>query len=269
KAGTNIALSVGGPVVMREAVKSFWRGHFRSASKARVARAGTAECLISGRTGAISPTHEKIKGLASLGGQSTVVSLMSFDKEAFRSYGWEQCANSPVSTERATAYVLALNDLLKPGSACRRDLANIAFIFWTRRPTVTNPMNDLFDPDPAHIQDLLSLKPNAPAFIEANMFYMAGVAANGGRMLVRYWVAETLADTVRNVAGWYAGLRIINPFTGEPADFPRLWQLLAAIDREAEPPADRVLSLMRRAIEGRSQPLGVRMAAAILTRLRA
>ncbi len=59
--------------------------------------AGVAECLISGRTGPVAPTHEKIKGLANLGGQSTGVSLMSFDKEAFRSYGWDQCDNSPVS----------------------------------------------------------------------------------------------------------------------------------------------------------------------------
>jgi hypothetical protein len=40
--------------------------------------------------------------------------------------------NSPVSPSRATAYVLALNDLLKAGSAHRRDHAGIGFIFWTK-----------------------------------------------------------------------------------------------------------------------------------------
>jgi CRISPR-associated protein Csd1 len=269
KAGTNIALSVGGPVVSRTAVKNFWRDHFRSVSAARVAKGGLAECLVSGRIGEVAPTHEKIKGLANLGGQSTGVSLMSFDKEAFRSYGWEQCANSPVSQDRAGAYVLALNDLLRADSTGRRDIANIAFIFWTRKPVTANAMTDLFDPDPEHIQKLLNLDLKARELIEPNMFYMAGLAANGGRMLVRYWVAETLADTLHNVAAWYAGLRIINPFTGKSADFPRLWQLLTAIDREGDPPADRVLALLRRAIEGRSQPLGNRMIAAVLTRLRA
>src|SRR6185437_4306039 len=47
KAGTNIALSVGHPVVHRKAVKDFWRDHFRSVSQTRVARSGVAECLIS------------------------------------------------------------------------------------------------------------------------------------------------------------------------------------------------------------------------------
>lgn len=267
KPGTNIALSVNHPVVSRQAVKDFWRDHFRAASQARVARAGLAECLISGQTGSVSPTHEKIKGLANLGGQSTGVSLMSFDKEAFRSYGWDQCANSPVSADRATAYVLALNDLLKPGSRGRRDIAGIAFIFWTRQPTAAAP--DLFDPDPMQIQKLLSLDSTAAEFIDPNMYYMAGLGANGGRMLVRYWIAETLGETRRNIRDWYASLHIVSPFSDQPAEPPRMWQLLRAIDRDGEPPADRVLALIRRAIQGRSQPLGSRILAAALVRQRA
>jgi CRISPR-associated protein Csd1 len=269
KPGTNIALSVNTPVVNRQAVKDFWRDHFRSASQARVARSAVAECLISGKTSAVSPTHEKIKGLASLGGQSTGVSLMSFDKEAFRSYGWEQCANSPVSAERATAYVLALNDLLKHGSRGRRDIAGIAFIFWTRLPTIVDPMNDLFEPDPDNIQRLLHLNPTAAEFTDPNMYYMAGLGANGGRMLVRQWIAETLGEIRSNIRDWYSGLSIVNPFTNRTGEPPRLWQLLYAIDREGEPPADRALALLRRALQGPSQPLGSRILSVALTRQRA
>lgn len=266
KPGTNIALSVNGPVVGRQAVKDFWRDHFRSAAQARVAGSELAECLISGQLGSVAPTHEKIKGLANLGGQSSGVSLMSFDKPAFRSYGWDQCENSPVSANRATAYVLALNDLLKPGSRGRRDVAGVAFIFWTRTPSVVDPMNDLFEPHPDQIQKLLALDKAAAEFTDPNMYYMAGLGANGGRMLIRHWIAETLGETRRNVCDWYAGLRVVSPFTNDSAEPPRMWQLLQAIDREGEPPADRVLALMRRAIQGRNQPLGTRMLASALTR---
>ena len=69
-------------------------------------------CLISGRIGPIAPTHELDQGRREPGGQPSGVALMSFDKAAFRSYGWDKNANSPVSPERARAYVLALNDLL-------------------------------------------------------------------------------------------------------------------------------------------------------------
>ena len=43
----------------------------------------------------------KDQRVSSLGGQASGVALMSFDKEAFRSYGWEQNQNSPVSPDRA------------------------------------------------------------------------------------------------------------------------------------------------------------------------
>jgi CRISPR-associated protein Csd1 len=131
-AGSNIALYVFGEVVTdREHVQLWWRRHYEAATEER-ASTETAECLISGIVGPIPPTHPKIKHTAALGGQPAGVSLMSFDKGAFRSYGWEQNANSPVSSDRAMAYVLALNDLLKPGSPHRKDFGDVAFLFWLR-----------------------------------------------------------------------------------------------------------------------------------------
>ncbi len=67
-------------------------------------------------------------------------------------------------------------------------------------------MNDLFQPDPSQIQNLLRLDRTAAEFTDPNMYYMAGVGANGGRMLVRSWLAETLGEVQRNVRDWYAGL---------------------------------------------------------------
>jgi len=266
KPGSIVALSVNGPVIKRPAAQDFWRSSYRAAATERVADSTIAECLVSGRIGVIAPTHEKIKGLASLGGQSSGVSLMSFDKAAFRSYGWEQNANSPVSPDRAMAYVLALNDLLKPGSAHRRNIAGVGFIFWTKRKEEFDPMSNLDYADASQIQRLLSFDPIADP--DPNLFYMAGVSGNGGRMLIRYWIAETLSTAKTNLRAWFEGLRIANAFTGELADPPRLWELGRAIDREGEPPADRTIALIRRAIEGPAQPLGHRMLAAALTRLR-
>lgn len=87
-------------------------------------------------------------------------------------------------------------------------------------------------------------------------------------MLIRYWIAETLGTVKANLSGWFTGLRIADVYTGKPAEPPKLWQLLRAIDREGEPPADRVIALVRRAIEGRAQPLGYRMLSAALARVR-
>jgi CRISPR-associated protein Csd1 len=117
--GTAICLYTDGPLVSNSAVRDYWRMHYNSAFGERSLKGGEGMCLISGLVGPIAATHDKIKGLGNLDGQAAGVSLMSFDKAAFRSYGWEQNANSPVSPSRAAAYVLALNDLLKAGSAPR------------------------------------------------------------------------------------------------------------------------------------------------------
>jgi len=95
---------------------------------------------------------------------------------------------------------------------------------------------------------------------------MAGVSGNGGRLRVRYWVNDSLNDIKRRLQDeWFSELRMDGFKEGGRV---RFWQLLEAIDRTGEPPADRVIALLRRAIEGRSQPLGYRMLAAALNPLR-
>jgi CRISPR-associated protein Csd1 len=265
KPGAIIALSVDGPVVKRAAVRSHWRIHYASASGTRVAKAGVGQCLISGRVGAIAPTHEKIKGLG-LGGQAAGVSLMSFDKEAFQSYGWAQNANSPVAPDRAMAYVLALNHLLRRDNGHRRDVAGVAFVFWTREAADFDPMSVVDQADEAQVDALLRLDPRVDP--DPNQFYMAGFSANGARMLIRYWVSDSLGHVKANLKEWFAGQRIMDVYSAAIAPPPKLWQLLAALDREGEPPKDRTLALLRRAIEGSAHPLGYRVLTAALARLR-
>ena len=271
----------GGPVVDRNVVREYWSKHYAAAFADRVEGGGTGMCLISGKVGPIAPTHEKVKGLANLGGQPSGVLLMSFDKAAFRSYGWEQNANSPVSPDRATAYVLALNDLLKPGEhrrgasrdkvvRTRLDCGGIAFLFWTRQPSDDDVYALFSDAQPEQVHALLSAPRTGHATAEAdpNDFYLAAVSGNGGRLLVRYWFHDTLANVRDNVRKWFEGLLIADVFRhGASSDPPKLWQLLAAISRDPDKvPSDRSVQLMRRALHG--LPLGRTILAAALARLR-
>lgn len=261
KTGSVVALSVDGPVVLRPSIQAYWREHYNQAFSERVESGGTGECLISGVFGPIAPTHEKIKGVSSLGGQASGVSLMSFDKEAFRSYGWEQNQNSPVSPGRAMAYVLALNHLLRSGNGHRTDKAGVAFIFWLKNPEDFDLSSLLDKPDVSQIEALLK-----PEDVDAdpNQFYFAGVTGNGGRLRVLYWVTDSLPRIKHNLGEWFEQLRV-SGFEEEPV---RFWQLLHALDREGEPPKHRVIALMRRAIEGRRQPLGYEILTKLLGRLR-
>lgn len=269
KPGTLVALGVEGTITARSAVRAYWRAHYEAAFAARVA-GNVGECLISGEVGPIAPTHEKIKGVSNLGGQAAGVALMSFDKNAFRSYGWEQNQNSPVSPGRALAYVLALNALLRSGNAVssengrRVDIAGIGFLTWLKNPADFDAFELMTRADPEQVKALLRFDPKAEP--DANRFRMVGVSGNGGRLRVRCWLDESLRDVMRNLKGWHEQLRLDYPWgESEPV---RFWQLQYAIHREGKPPAHHTLALLRRGLEGKSRPLGYAVLGAALARLR-
>jgi CRISPR-associated protein Csd1 len=282
KSGAIVALStVQGAVVLRPSVRKYWSSHYGREYAGRVGE-NTGECMISGNVGPIAPTHEKIKGATSLGGQASGVSLMSFDKESFRSYGWDQNQNSPVSPDRAMAYVLAINDLLRIDSGHRRDISTgkdskIGFLFWLKNPDDFDPFL-MLDPtkeqrvdaqsflDPPREQQvdaLLRLVPGADP--EPNRFYFAGVSGNGGRLRVRYWLDASLAEIKQNILQWHRQLRVATLY-GDEIRPVWMWQIEQALDREGKPPAHRLIALWRRALEG--VPLGSSVLAALLSRLR-
>lgn len=261
KPGTLVALSVGEPLVERESVRQFWRKHYQAEFDARM-EGNQGECMISGKFGPIAPTHEKIKGVSSLGGQAAGVALMSFDKDAFRSYGWEQNRNSPVSPDRALAYVLAFNDLLKQDKGRRKDIAGIGFLYWLKNPADLDALDLMDRADPSQLKILLSFDPRSEP--DANRFYMVAVSGNGGRLRVHHWADLALTQVKENLKNWHEQLRVEFPWD-EPAPV-RLWQLLYALDRKGKPDDHTVLALLRRGIEG--LPLGYSVLSMALTRLR-
>jgi CRISPR-associated protein Csd1 len=257
KPGALVALSVGGALAEREAVQQFWRKHYQAAFAGRM-EGIDGECMISGKFGPIAPTHEKIKGVSSLGGQAAGVALMSFDKEAFRSYGWEQNRNSPVSPDRALAYVLAFNDLLKQDKGRRRDRGGIGFLYWLKNKADINVLDLLERADPQQVADLLDFDPAANP--DTNRFYMVGVSGNGGRLRVRYWADLALTEVKKNLKNWHEQLRVEYPWDRPPVN---LWHIRYALNRDGKLSSQMELTLQRRAIEG--LPLGYSMLFAALT----
>ena len=265
KPGSLVALSVGEPLVEREVVQQFWRKHYQREFDGRM-EGSEGECMISGKLGSIAPTHEKIKVLSNLGGQASGVALMSFDKEAFRSYGWEQNRNSPVSPDRALAYVLALNNLLKQDKGRRVDIAGVGFLYWLRNPEDIRAIDPLDRYDPEQVKELL-IHSKWSGEHDPNRFYMVAVSGNGGRLRVHHWVDLALTEVRRNIENWKEQLRVEYPkYGGEEPNPVRLWQLLYALEREGKPDDHTVLALVRRRVEG--VPLGYSVLSTALTRLR-
>ncbi|MBU5900744.1 type I-C CRISPR-associated protein Cas8c/Csd1, partial [Vibrio cholerae O1] len=64
------------------------------------------------------------------GAHSSGASLVSFNKDAFRSWGKEQGANSPISERAAFEYTTALNYLLETNSPNRMQLGETSVVCW-------------------------------------------------------------------------------------------------------------------------------------------
>lgn len=267
---------VGGPVFQRAKVQNWWREHHRNSSEDRVAGSGTAMCLACGRTGGILPTHDKIKGLGGkFGGQSAGVALMSFDKDAYQSHGWDKNANSPVCPECAADYILALNYLLGSDNVPRTRVnhGGVAFVFWTREPPgPLDPINILEEARPEDVEALLRAvhAGGGGTQVRSDEFFGLAASGNGGRLVVRDWFTETVDTVRRNVGNWFRSLSIVDVFTRGPSRPPKLWQVIGCLVRGGEAddvPSPTHVELIRRALRG--FPLGRATLARALARLRA
>jgi CRISPR-associated protein Csd1 len=260
--GAVIALSQDGPVILRETVRSFWRGHYARHFDTRLDPERSAMCLVSGQVGPVLDIHEKIKSLTAIGGTPAGAALVSFGAKAFNSYGWRQGANSPVSAGRAAAYTIGLNSLLKGGSASRVDHGETAFLHWTNRLCVHSPVGLLEKPDGAKIAALTGAAAQLPHNLQGNQLHVIGISANSGRLIVRCSMAEDLDRVLRNLWDWFEDLAIADPFTGGLAEPRGMAVLLSALARGGQAPPDMTVRLFRRALVG--EPLGNAELAAVL-----
>src|SRR5690606_11945791 len=106
--------------------------HQRLAARALVRAAGVsaedgAVCLVSGVRAPVARLHPAIKGV--WGGQVAGGSIVSFNLDAFASYGHEQGDNAPVSEAAAFRYTTALNTFLADRPH-RLQVGDTSTVFW-------------------------------------------------------------------------------------------------------------------------------------------
>ena len=106
----------------RSSVTQIWLDHLASEQGA------SGLCLVTGEQTSIARLHPSVKGVA--GAQGSGASIVSFDKDAFKSFGKERGANAPVSERAAFAYTTSLNTLLERGSRQRIRIGDATTLFW-------------------------------------------------------------------------------------------------------------------------------------------
>ena len=193
-----------------------------------------AMCLITGDTLPVERLHTAIKGV--WGAQTSGANIVSFNLDAFNSYGKSQGANAPVSQAAAFAYTTALNALLVRDSDQRVQIGDASTVFWAQKPdALEHELAALLgggdNPD-AHTQQVKALfdSVHSGGFTGArgdNAFYVLGLAPNAARISVRFWHAAPLHVIAERIAAWFDDLSLVRG-PNDP-EFPSLFRLLTAV----------------------------------------
>ncbi|WP_058363095.1 type I-C CRISPR-associated protein Cas8c/Csd1 [Xanthomonas translucens] len=198
-------------------------------------------CLVSGERAPLARLHPAIKGVN--GAQSSGASIVSFNLDAFTSYGKSQGENAPVSEQAAFAYTTALNHLLRrdPRNRQRVQIGDATVVFWAQAKTTAQAdgAEDLIadflrggeagDPGIADgqatqrlqlaLEQVRQARPlrevDATLDDEARVFVL-GLAPNASRLSIRFWETQTLAGFARRLADHYHDLALQPPAWKRP-----------------------------------------------------
>lgn len=218
--------------------------------------------LLTGELALPLATHPKVKGLAGIGGLGTGDALVSFDKNAFQSYGLQQSRNAPLSEESATRYVAALDHLIARGE----QLAGTKICYWYSGTAEEDPFAALIDPESqvtAESSDVRSLvgsiRTGAGSTKVHDRFYYLTVSGCSGRVMVRDWCEGSFERLQSSVATWFKDLAIVHRDGQRLAPTPKFWSVLASLfrDPQKEIPAPLAQDLFRRAVNGHQLPPSV------------
>ncbi len=264
----------------RPAARALWARLCSEGEKAQAA------CLVTGEHGPIARLHPAIKGV--WGAQSSGASIVSFNIDAFTSYGHEQGGNAPVSEAAAFAYTTALNHFLERDSGHRVQIGDASTVFWADASdaAAAEEAEDEF----AFLmgvnekeeekrgakkvgaileairqgKPLAELKPDLPQGVR---FYVLGLSPNAARLSVRFYIEDDFGEIASRYLEHVQRMRIDPP---PKEDVPSMWRLLietASQHKSENIPPNLAGEWLRAILTGAPYPLT--LLSTLLMRLRA
>lgn len=265
----------------RPAAKAVWT-HVSGA-------AGDAEqiCLVTGDAGPVARLHPAIKGV--WGGQSSGGSIVSFNLDAFESYGHEQGDNAPVSEAAAFAYTTTLNRFLERDSGHRIQIGDASTVFWAdssdrdKAAETENIFREMFGGGDEAADDSAETKKIAillerlrkgeqleeldPGLSKGVRFHVLGLAPNAARISIRFYFEDDFGVLARNYKRFVDDMRIEPPWR---RPYPPLWRYLietAVLGKRENVPPKLGGDWMRAILAGTNYPLT--LLSTVLSRIRA
>lgn len=221
-------------------------------------------CLVSGSPMAIERLHPAIKGV--WGAQTSGANIVSFNLDAFNSYGKSRGANAPLGKPATFAYTTALNHLLARDSRQRIQVGDASTVFWAEQANdLETALPDLFgEPpkdDPNRGTDALKVlyqAVQAGKFTKgsaSDRFHVLGLAPNAARIAIRFWETATALELAKRIAVHFDDIKIARaPHDPEHLSLFRLLTSLAVQGKADNIPPNLGGEVMRAILEGLPYP---------------
>jgi CRISPR-associated protein Csd1 len=221
-------------------------------------------CLVSGEKSAIERLHPSIKGV--WGAQTSGANIVSFNLDAFRSYGKAQGENAPVGKTAVFAYTTALNHLLARESSQRVQVGDASTVFWAEEPHDLETMApNLFGEPPKDEPDrgvdalrALYQSVDSGKFTVGEpdaKFHVLGLAPNAARISIRFWETTSALVLARRLRRHFDDIQIARaPHDPEHLSLFRMLTACAVQGKADNIPPNLGGDVMRAILEGLPYP---------------
>lgn len=246
KRGDMVGLIVDGKALEEsDGYLEWWEEFRRRFGKAASVETGKSRCFITGQLTVPMVTIPPVSGLISVGGHTKGDTLICFDKDAYRSYGFEQAANAAVSEFAMTGVNAALGKLLeksKPLAGSKNihwfsqkiehdiiEALDFDFGFEVGTEGSGDAQDESIDEDEQKIKTLYDFLftaeyPQNPQ----NRYYMMSLSGVNGRIMIRNYDEGSYDVLYQNIKIWYNDILISN------VGYPKLWRIYSRLLKYSE-----------------------------------
>lgn len=192
--------------------------------------------VVTGEVVVPEATHPSIKNVQDA--QPSGAALVSFNAEAFESFGRKQNLNAPMGKETAFAYTSALNSLTGDKDH-RQHIGDMTVVYFAEdaEPVYQDVMDLCFAGSDDRVTDaeLHSILQNIAAGKQTDFagktlspddrFYLLGISPNASRLSVRCFRQSSFGDVISRIKQHYDDIAIVTDNRSKWVDIP-LWALL-------------------------------------------
>lgn len=215
KGATLLLMPLGKFPTDSKAICDSWNNYYtKSSSKKGI-------CLVTGKYDHIEEHHPFIKNVS--GTDKSRTYLVSFNKNAFNSYGKENGYNAPVSEYAAFAYTSALNKLVSDNDH-RVFSGDTTVVCWTEdgESAYQDVFAGIFNSDDEVKQKDLhdtivsivngnEVKWEGIPLNPSNNFYILGISPNSARLSVRFFIQNTFGKVMENLLKNQHRMEMVKP----------------------------------------------------------